>query len=205
MSFFAMVVCFVVSYFLGNIQTGILVGKLVSNIDLRSHGSGSSGATNALRILGRQSALLTLAGDCLKGVIAVCFGLLIGGENGGMFAAISVIIGHIWPVLFRFKGGKGVATSIGVTLCLTPVYALIAIAVGIVVFLVTKIVSLASIASVALYTVLMVIVAIATGSFAPFLFGVALALLVLYAHRENVQRLRNGTEGRITREMFERK
>lgn len=205
MSLLTVVACFAVSYLLGNIQTGILVGKLLNNIDLRAHGSGSSGATNALRILGRQSALLTLAGDCLKGVVAVCFGLWAGNESGGMLSAVSVVIGHIWPVFFGFKGGKGVAASIGVTLCLTPVYALIVIAVGVVVFFLTKTVSLASILAIVLYALLMLIQTIATGSILPFAFGVAMALLVLYAHRENIHRLRSGTENRITKEMFEKK
>jgi len=206
MSFFTMAACFVVSYLLGNIQTGILVGKLANNIDLRLHGSGSSGATNALRTLGRQSALLTFAGDCLKGVVAVCFGLWAGGKNGGMLAAVSVIIGHIWPVFFAFKGGKGVATSVGVILSLTPLpYALVAIGAGIIVFFLTKTVSLTSLTIVILYAVMMIVDSISTGSFLPFLFGVTMALLVLHAHRENIGRLRSGTEGRITRDMFERK
>ena len=206
MSFFTMAACLAVSYFLGNIQTGILVGRLTNNIDLRSHGSGSSGATNALRILGRQSALQTFAGDCLKGIIAVCFGLLIGGQNGGMLAGLSVIAGHIWPVLFHFKGGKGVATSIGVILCLAPLsYALIAIIAGIGVFLLTRTVSLASITIIGLYAVLRIIGAVLSGQWGSFLFAVVMAALVLYAHRENIERLKKGTEGRITREMFERK
>lgn len=205
MSFLKVLICFIVSYLLGNIQTGILIGKIMNNIDLRSHGSGSAGATNALRILGRQSALLTLVGDCLKGVLAVCFGLLISGRNGGMLAAVAVVVGHIWPVFFGFKGGKGVATSIGISLCLTPAQGLIVIIVGIGIFLVTKTVSLASITAVILYALIMTITAIASGSWIPFLFGIVMTMLVLFAHRENIQRLRKGTEGRITKEMFERK
>ena len=102
----------VLGYLLGNIQTGLIVGWTTKKIDLRQHGSGSSGATNALRILGRQSALWTLLGDFLKGLLAACLGLLIGGWRGGLLAGMCVVAGHIWPVFFGFKGGKGVATSL---------------------------------------------------------------------------------------------
>lgn len=110
----------VLGYLLGNIQTGLIVGWTTKKIDLRQHGSGSSGATNALRILGRQSALWTLLGDFLKGLLAACLGLLIGGWRGGCWPGMCVVAGHIWPVFFGFKGGKGVATSLGV---LTPAHA----------------------------------------------------------------------------------
>lgn len=205
MSIIRILLCMIIGYLLGNIQTGVLVGKLISNIDLRLHGSGSSGATNALRVLGRQSALLTLVGDCLKGVLAVLFGLIIGGRNGGMIAAIAVVVGHIWPVFFGFKGGKGVATCIGVLLCLTPFHALIVIALGVGLLYFTKMVSLASISAAILYFILSMISAIATGSWIQFFFGLVMACMVIFAHRENILRLRNGTEGRITKEMFERK
>lgn len=204
MSIIRVLLCIIIGYLLGNIQTGIFVGRLVNNIDLRLHGSGSSGATNALRVLGRQSALLTFLGDCLKGISAVLLGLLISGRSGGMIAAVAVIAGHIWPVFFSFKGGKGVATCIGVLLCLSPVYALLVIALGVGVLYFTRMVSLASISASILYVILSTLSAISTGSWMQFFFGLTMTTLVIFAHRENIIRLRNGTEGRITKEMFER-
>lgn len=205
MSFLQAFFCFIVGYMLGNIQTGILVGKMMNDIDLRLHGSGSSGATNALRVLGRQSALLTLLGDSLKGAAAVAIGLAICGKEGGMLAAVSVVVGHIWPVFFGFKGGKGVAACIGVLLCLTPVPALVIIAIGSIVLYFTKTVSIASICAAISYFIYTTISALTTHSWPLFFFGLVMMALVLFAHRENIARLRKGTEGRITKEMFERK
>ena len=143
----------VLGYLLGNIQTGLIVGWTTKKIDLRQHGSGSSGATNALRILGRQSALWTLLGDFLKGLLAACLGLLIGGWRGGLLAGMCVVAGHIWPVFFGFKGGKGVATSLGVLTPLMPLQALLVAVTGITLILTTRIVSLSNMLAACLFLV----------------------------------------------------
>ena len=102
----------VVCYFLGNISTGVLVGKLLAKTDIRQYGSGNAGTTNVMRTLGWVPSLMTLAGDVVKAALSVVIGRAIAGEIGWIVGAIAVLLGHNWPVLFDFKGGKGMACSL---------------------------------------------------------------------------------------------
>ena len=103
-----------IGYLLGSMNSSLIVGRFYG-VDIRKHGSGNAGTTNALRTLGKKAALLVLAGDALKGILAYIAGFLIyDGQLGGMLAGTSAILGHIWPVFFGFKGGKGVLTSLAV-------------------------------------------------------------------------------------------
>lgn len=194
-----------IGYFLGNIQTGLLVGRLRGNVDLRKHGSGSSGATNALRVLGGKSALWTFLGDVLKGVIAVLLGRLIGGSNGGYIAGVAVIVGHIWPMFFSFRGGKGVATAIGVITTLMPLQALLMAIAGVIVLLLCKMVSLASIIGALVFLVAGVIAAVTDFNLVQLLFVLITTALVIFAHRENIKRIRAGTENKVSASMFKKK
>lgn len=205
MEFLRLVLCAILGYLLGNIQTGLIVGRLKSNIDLRNHGSGSSGATNALRTLGRQSALLTLLGDMLKGVLASGVGMIVAGWHGGMVAAVFVVIGHIWPVFFNFHGGKGVATTIGAMVMLLPWHTLIMVAVGIGVLLLTKTVSLASISGAAVFLIMGIVSAIVRQDWFLFAFTILMAALVVFAHRGNIDRIVHGKENKISSDMFRKK
>lgn len=204
MTVFQVLICAAIGYLLGNVQSGLIVGKLLAQQDIRNHGSGSSGATNALRVLGKRSALLTLLGDLLKGIIAAWLGKLIGGLHGGMVAALAVTVGHIWPAFYGFRGGKGVVTSIGVMFVLLPGHAAMLLAAGVAVLLLTKIVSLGSIAGAITLFVTGTISAIARRDGFMFFFVLLMTGIVLYAHRENIKRIRNGTENKISAEMFKR-
>lgn len=195
----------IIAYLLGNIQTGLLIARMSGNIDLRSLGSGSSGATNVLRVLGSQSALFTLLGDFLKGLLAVGIGLIITGYYGGMAAAVFVVVGHIWPVFFGFHGGKGVATSIGALLLVLPWHTLLMVAVGVAVLIFTKTVSLASITGALVLLISGIISAILRHDGYIALFTVFMAALVIFAHRSNIVRLRRGNENKITSDMFHKK
>ena len=110
-----------IGYLLGNFQTGLVVGWASRKIDLRKHGSGSTGATNALRTLGLASALITFLGDLAKGMLASVIGLALAGEAGQLAASLCVVLGHVWPVFFHFHGGKGVSTSVGALILVAPV------------------------------------------------------------------------------------
>ncbi len=200
-----LILCGVLGYLLGNIQTGLIVGRLTGNIDLREHGSGSSGATNALRTLGRQSAAFTFLGDFAKGMLSTGIGMLIAGWQGGMLGAFFVVIGHIWPVFYGFHGGKGVAASIGALAMLTPLYTLIILAVGIVVILLTKMVSLGSMCAAAVYLLIAVVSTIASQDWFFLVFAILMASLVIFAHRANIGRIRKGTESKISATMFRKK
>lgn len=200
-----LILCAVVGYLLGNIQTGLIIGRVTENVDLRKHGSGSSGATNALRVLGRQSALFTLMGDCAKGMLATGVGLLIGGWYGGLTGALFAVIGHIWPVFFDFKGGKGAATSLGVLILLMPWHTLGLIVVGVVVILLTHMVSLGSIAGALFYLVTATLTAITRQDWFLLVFNIIIAAIVIFAHRANIVRILNGTENKLNPAMLRRK
>ncbi|MDR0897877.1 MAG: glycerol-3-phosphate 1-O-acyltransferase PlsY [Oscillospiraceae bacterium] len=205
MLFLRLLLCAVIGYLLGNIQTGLIIGRLSQNIDLRKHGSGSSGATNALRVLGSQSALFTLLGDFAKGLLATLVGLIITGWQGGMAGALFVVLGHIWPALFNFHGGKGVATSIGALVILLPWHTLLLLAVGIALIWATKMVSLGSVCGALVFLISSVITAIVRADWFMLVFCVLMSGLVLYAHQANIDRLLRGTENKLSHAMFRKK
>ena len=134
----------IISYILGNLSSAYIIGKMVMKEDVRKYGSGNSGATNALRVFGPKLAIIAFIGDLLKGMIAVYIGKCINPEFGGYIAGISVIIGHNWPVMLKFKGGKGITTSIGAMLMINPIVSLICFGIGFPIAFLTRTVSLGS-------------------------------------------------------------
>ena len=120
----------ITSYFIGNFSSAFILGKVFKNKDIRDHGSGNAGATNALRVFGLKLGLGAFVLDILKGIIAVNIGNYYLGYNGALIAGIFVVIGHDWPLFLKFKGGKGIATSLGVMLYLHLPTALICIVIG---------------------------------------------------------------------------
>ncbi|KAB3538556.1 glycerol-3-phosphate 1-O-acyltransferase PlsY [Alkaliphilus pronyensis] len=182
-----------VAYLLGNFSTSYFVGKIAANIDIRNYGSGNAGSTNVLRTLGLKAGAWAFLGDSLKGVIAVFLGKYYGGVTLMLLCGIAVIIGHNWPFVLRFKGGKGIATSIGVGLFVQPLSALICIIIGVIILFRFKYVSLASITAISLLPFVFII-----HGTQYFLFGLALAIMAVYRHRGNIQRLLNGTERKIS-------
>lgn len=188
------VLCAVIGYLLGSVSTGVLLAKRAGH-DIRSEGSKSTGATNALRVAGVRVGLLTFVLDCLKTVIAIVLGLLIGGQPCAMAAAFAVIIGHNWPVFFGFKGGKGIACSCAAMVVLFPLQGGIAAALCLIVIALSRRVSLGSLVMLVLFAVLMC----AMYPFWPYgAFAAALALVGIFRHRENVKRLISGTENTLS-------
>lgn len=185
-----------IAYLLGNIQTSYLIGRYFKKTDIREHGSGNAGTTNALRVFGKKIAVITLLVDALKGVLAVYIGIKLGGLDGGLVAGIAVIVGHNWPFYLKFRGGKGVATSIGVGLAVSPLSALISIAMGIAIIAKSKYVSLGSIIAISIWPFVTVLIA---GEFETkiFVFGIIMATMSIYKHRENIKRLLNKTENKL--------
>ena len=197
------------SYLLGSIPFGYVAGRL-AGIDVRKAGSGNVGATNVVRVLGKQYGYPVFALDVLKGFSAVKIAMLIASgrppewnspEIFGILAAMSSVLGHVYPPWLRFKGGKGVATSAGALLALTPVATLIGVAVWIIVFWLTRYVSLASVvATVALPIVILMIGSPDENSGKLLIYSsVCVAALVIWRHRSNLSRLIRGTEPRFTR------
>ncbi len=197
------------SYLLGSIPFGYLAGRIVG-IDIRTAGSGNVGATNVVRVLGRKYGYPVFALDVLKGFGAVMMSKLIAPgqpsewnspEILGILAAMSSVFGHLYPPWLKFKGGKGVATSAGALLALTPAATLIGVAIWIIVFGLTRYVSLASItAAIILPIVILVIRSHDQNNAKPLVYASAcVAAVVIWRHRSNLSRLMRGTEPRFTR------
>lgn len=196
MEFFGVALTAIVSYLLGSIPTGFLVAK-ARGIDIRSVGSGNIGATNVFRILGKPAGIFVLLFDAFKGFAAckwVAFGATPGPEGLHMIAGFCAILGHNYTCWLKFKGGKGIATSAGVLLGLTPAGFAIALSVFLIVLAIGKIVSLSSICAA---LALPFGVWFTGGSGAMIGLTTFLSLMAIYKHRANIARLRAGTESRI--------
>lgn len=193
MNILSLIICALVGYLLGSISTGILVAEK-SGHNIREEGSHNTGASNALRVLGLKGGALTFLGDFLKATIAVLAGKWIAGLYGGMVGGLFVVIGHNWPLLFDFKGGKGIACSTAVLPLLFPWQGLVAIALCVLVIYLTRYISLGSLTMLAVFFVLIAI----TQPFWPHaVWALCLLALGVYRHRSNLERLRNGTENKL--------
>lgn len=202
------------AYLLGSIVFGILISKHFCHDDVRTHGSGSAGMTNMLRNYGKAAGAATAVGDVAKGAAAVILGRLIfawmlpgtGIEPvcGAYLAGIFAVIGHTLPVYFGFKGGKGVLVGAGAILATSPVVVLALLIIFLIEFAITRIVSLGSIIVAGLYPILAIVYWAWQGANLPSLvfIGVCAAIMggmVIYMHRSNIQRLKDGTEYRFTK------
>lgn len=184
------------SYLFGCFSSAYFVGKLFKNIDIRGYGSGNAGTTNAMRVMGKKLGVLTFLLDFLKGILAVYIGFLLLGYNGGLIAAIFVVLGHDFPVFLGFKGGKGVATTIACMAILNFYGALFSVIVGILTAILSKYVSLGSIV---FFTILPIINSLTKRPFNRELLitSLLLSLIGIYRHKDNIKRLLNGNENKI--------
>jgi len=199
----------IVSYALGSIPFGYLAGRL-AGIDIRKTGSGNIGATNVVRVLGKVYGYPVFFLDFLKGLGAVKISLLIATrvspgwsspEIFGIFAALSSVTGHCFPVWLKFRGGKGIATSAGALFGLMPLATLIGLAVWIIVFWLTRYVSLASMAAAVVLPPVIAILSWLNQGYGKALFysSLCIAAVVIWRHHSNLSRLMHGTEPRFTR------
>lgn len=183
-----------IAYLVGNISPSYLLAKRRKNIDIRTVGSGNAGTTNTLRYMGKKAAVIVLLIDALKGAAASYMGYRLGGIEIGYLCALAVIVGHVFPALLKFKGGKGVATSIGSIVVLAPYLVLVALIIALLVIWKTRYVSLGAMTGVFLYTVLM----IATGARGiPLVVAILLSVFIAFTHRSNIVRLKNKTERKL--------
>jgi glycerol-3-phosphate acyltransferase PlsY len=215
----AMLLCVIVPYLFGSISSSVLVSRLLFRDDVRRHGSRNAGLTNMYRVYGAKGALPTLFGDILKAVLSVYFAGFLIGLNftsgfslgyGGYIAALSCVIGHIWPVFYGFKGGKGVLCSAVAVGLLCPIVLLFLFVVFVGVFLLTKYVSLSSCLAAALFPVFLpplmqtsIVIEIngmEIGGVPLHItaFSFAIMALVVYCHRANIKRLWNGQESKFS-------
>lgn len=184
----------VLAYLIGCIPFGLLIAKL-KGVDLRGAGSGNIGATNALRVMGKKEGAATLAGDMLKGVLAVLVARQFAGPDAVYFAAAAVVLGHDFPVFLGFKGGKGVATSFGAVLAIQPVVGLLCIGIWIATVLFSRVSSLGALVSFAILPILTK--AMLSGEKVFLSVTIFLTVLVFFKHRSNIGRLIRGEESRI--------
>jgi acyl phosphate:glycerol-3-phosphate acyltransferase len=198
------VAALVVGYLLGSLNTSVIVGMIYGK-DIRNYGSKSAGLTNTLRVLGKAAALFVLAGDVLKGIVACLIGLRIGVyvQSGQAVDCISLlaagagaVLGHNWPVYFGFKGGKGALTAAAVMFMFNWLMALISLGVFVAVIAVSRYVSLGTISAAVFFVAI---------SFIPFfgntlyfnVFATLMALVIIFKHKANIERLLSGTENKL--------
>jgi len=179
-------------YLLGSIPFGLLLTRLAGKGDIRDIGSGNIGATNVLRTGSKWLAGLTLVLDCLKATAAILIAERLFSDETAAFAATGALVGHLYPVWLKFRGGKGVATLLGILIPLLPIAAVVYAAIWILLLLTLRI---SSVAGMTAAVSAPITAAILHSSFFPMLLG--FALLVLWKHRENILRLTKGTEPRI--------
>ena len=206
------IVIAIIAYCIGSINSSVILSKKMAGFDIREKGSGNAGSTNMLRSVGKKAALLTLICDILKGVIAIVIAIIIGkiAKNSNkelllQIAGIAVVIGHTFPVFFGFKGGKGVATSLGILLISNWKIGLICLVFALILIVLTRMVSLGSCAAAVLFPVLTLFIndsytVLTEGKSGSsyFIYSIILAIIVLYNHRANIKRLLNGTENKLS-------
>ncbi|CAM3720512.1 glycerol-3-phosphate 1-O-acyltransferase PlsY [Mesobacillus zeae] len=181
------------AYLIGSIPSGLIWGKLFHGIDIREHGSGNLGGTNTFRTLGIKAGIAVTLADILKGTLAACLPLLFHSDMHMLIPGVIAVLGHMYPIFARFRGGKAVATSGGLLLAYTPPLFLFMLLFFIVSLKVTKYVSLSSIlTAVATLTLTLFI-----GDPVLIIVVAALATFVIYRHRANIGRIRNGSEPKV--------
>ncbi len=188
------IISIILAYLIGSISCAILAAKYLKLPDPRTQGSGNAGATNLARLGGKQAAIYVLIGDALKGLIAVLIGRLFHVHGLGLgFVALAAVVGHVYPLYFKFKGGKGVATAIGGILALSFWGAVFLIATWIIVALIFRYASLASLVTAVAAPIYLLI-----GGRGAYFFPVLLiTVLIIWKHWANIDRLRKGTESKI--------
>ena len=200
----------IIAYLIGSINFSVIISKKVAGFDVREKGSGNAGTTNMLRAVGKKAAAVTLICDVLKGVVSIGIAIILGNivkdinrELLIQVAGIAVVLGHTFPVFFGFKGGKGVATSLGILLLSNWQIGLICLVFGIVLIILTRMVSLGSCAAAVLFPVLTLFInehytVLTDGKSGStyFIYSVILAIIVLYNHRSNIKRILSGTENK---------
>ncbi len=202
------IVVAIIAYLIGSINFSVIFSKKMAGFDVREKGSGNAGTTNMLRSVGKKAAAITLICDILKGVVAILIAMFIAWafkvENASLLvqiAGIAVVLGHTFPIFFGFKGGKGVATSLGILIMSNWQIGLICLVFGVVLIALTRMVSLGACAAAVLFPVLTLFInehyIVSQGS-SYLIYSIILAVIVLFNHRSNIQRILSGKENKIS-------
>lgn len=208
----AYIIVAIIAYLIGSVNFSVLISKKMAGFDVREKGSGNAGTTNMLRSVGKKAAVITLVCDILKGVVSIVIAIIVGNIAKNLdrelllqIAGITVVLGHTFPIFFGFKGGKGVATSLGVLLMSNWQIGLICLVFAVVLMALTRMVSLGSCAAAVLFPVLTLFInqhytVLTDGKSGRvyFVYSVILAIIVLYNHRSNIKRILSGTENKLS-------
>jgi glycerol-3-phosphate acyltransferase PlsY len=195
----------IIAYLIGSIPTAFWLGKYFHGIDIREHGSKNAGATNTFRVLGKKSGWFVLMVDILKGVAAATLPYWFQSQFIGfkdellimqLSASFSAVFGHVFPIFAGFRGGKGVATSLGIVIGLNPIAAAICLGVFLIVFLISKYVSLGAITAAFVFPFVSYFI-IKNDIRIMIIFSIVLSFLVIIAHRKNISRLLKGEENKM--------
>jgi glycerol-3-phosphate acyltransferase PlsY len=206
-----LIIIILLGYFIGSIPTAVWVGKAFHGMDIREHGSKNAGATNTFRVLGKRSGWLVLIVDVSKGVLAACLphflsDLLEGYKDEFLIlqlcGSFSAVFGHVFPIFANFRGGKGVATSLGIVIGINPYAALVCLAIFLIVFISSRYVSLGAIISALCFPFVSYFM-IQEDARIMIIFTVVLGVMVILAHRKNIERLWKGEENKMN--LFARK
>lgn len=196
---FMLVLCVLLSivpaYFLGSLNFAVIFSRRMFDEDVRTKGSGNAGTTNMLRNYGKKAAVLTLGGDLLKAVVACAIGYVMLGVDGAYLAGMFCVLGHMFPIYYRFKGGKGVATTAAVVLMTNPLIFVIAITLFVIIVVGTKYVSLGSVMCAMLWPILLHRI---EGPCIGVLVAFFIAAMIVFMHRANIKRLLEGKESKIS-------
>ncbi|MCI8353050.1 MAG: glycerol-3-phosphate 1-O-acyltransferase PlsY [Clostridia bacterium] len=203
----AYIIIGIIAYAIGSVSFSVIFSKKIAGFDVREKGSGNAGSTNVLRTVGKKAAALTLVCDILKGIVAILMAIVVGNIVKDVdkallvqIASIAVVVGHTFPIFFGFKGGKGVATSLGVLLLVNWQIGLICLVFALVIMALTRMVSAGSILAAILFPVLTLFIGqdyyVVSGNY--FIFSVIMALIVAFNHRTNISRILSGTENKLS-------
>jgi len=203
----AYIIVAIVAYLIGSISFSVIISKKMAGFDVREKGSGNAGTTNMLRSVGKKAAALTLLCDILKGVVSIGIAIIMGNILKDVdktllvqIAGIAVIIGHTFPIFFEFRGGKGIATSLGVLLLTNWQIGLICLVFAIVLMAFTKMVSAGSVTAAILFPILTLFIGrqhfIVEGNY--FIYSLIIAAIVIFNHRTNIKRILEGNENKIS-------
>ena len=199
----------IIAYAIGSINFSVLISKKMAGFDVREKGSGNAGTTNMLRSVGKKAAAITLLCDILKGVVSIGIALIAGNIVKNVdkavlvqIAGILVVVGHTFPIFFEFKGGKGVATSLGVIMMINWKIGLICLVFALVIMAFSRMVSMGSVGAAILFPVLTLFIntnfIVEASGMKYFIFSVILAAMVIFNHRANIKRIANGTENKLS-------
>ena len=187
------IIMFIIAYLLGSIPSGVWIGTKFYGKDIRQFGSGNSGTTNTFRVLGKTAGITVLLADVLKGTLAASLPLLFNIPINPMIIGLGAILGHTYPIFAGFKGGKAVATSAGVLLAYNPVFFVYSVCVFIVILFLSRMISFSSMISLPIITLSSLFI----GDWILTIIAFLLTIFIIYRHRENIKRIRNGTESKV--------